>query len=107
MISVAIFDKGIENWRRTVGYGIEDPPAAIRPSMAQYTGFLENYNNLNSLYVKIELFAPTIRGRTVRSNSADSLSTPMGMYGMSRLSATDPLHSMNTLNVGQSTNDVA
>ena len=42
MISVDVFNKGIENWRKIVGYGIKDPPAAIRPSMAQYTGFLEN-----------------------------------------------------------------
>ena len=53
-----VYNRGLENWRRLVGYGVKGPPPSIRPSMAQYTGFLEVFFNCKSLYVDIKLMAP-------------------------------------------------
>ena len=49
--------KGIENWRRIVGYGLDDPAPAIRPSIAQYSAFLVLVT-MGSIYVDFCLCAP-------------------------------------------------
>ena len=51
------FWKGIETWRRVVGYGLDDPPPAIRPSIAQYSAFLALVA-MGSIYVDFCLCAP-------------------------------------------------
>ena len=52
-----VFWRGIENWRRTEGHGVDDPDPAIRPSLQQYTAWLAVVA-LGSIYVDFSLCAP-------------------------------------------------
>ena len=52
-----VFWKGIENWRRIVGHGLDDPKPAIRPSIAQYSAWLAVVA-LGSIYVDFCLCDP-------------------------------------------------
>ena len=58
LCSMHVYSTGLENWQRSVGYGVKGPPPSIRPSMAQHTGFLEVFYSCKSLYVDIKLMAP-------------------------------------------------